>query len=77
MKPRWGKNYFESSSGVAAARQRRANFLYAFSVFEFAFAFTARSGYQNFSGRPFRRFYPRLRLFTALTPICISLNFPA
>jgi hypothetical protein len=24
--------------GVAAARQHRANFLYAFSVFEFAFA---------------------------------------
>jgi hypothetical protein len=38
------KNFVGRFPGVAAARQRRANFLYAFRVFEFTFALHSMAG---------------------------------
>jgi hypothetical protein len=52
------KNFVGRFPGVAAARQRRANFLYAFRVFEFTFALHPGQFIQDFLAGRFAGFSP-------------------
>jgi putative addiction module component (TIGR02574 family) len=79
-------NYFAGRfPGVAAARQRRANFLYAFSVFEFCIRLMARTVHKDFPDDRFAGFFPgpgftlgfalvKIQLMGETSPMPITLD---